>query len=69
MASKSLRDQNFLKQKLFSKKSKNMKEATRIYKPVQNEAHSNSLEFHIGASSISAWKRIYDLNISKFSAM
>jgi len=24
-----------------------MKEATFIYKPVQNEAHINSLEFHI----------------------
>jgi len=28
-----------------------MKEATFIYKPVQNEAHINSLEFHIGASN------------------
>jgi len=46
-----------------------MKEAKFIYKPVQNEAHSNSLEFHIGASNISAWKRIYNSKISKFSAM
>ena len=37
MAAKSLRDKKFLKQKLFSKKSKNTKEAKFIYKPVKNE--------------------------------
>jgi len=34
-----------------------MKEATFIYKPVQNEAHTNSLEFHIGASNRSTLKK------------
>jgi len=57
------------KQKLFSKNSKNMQEATFIYKPVQNGAHTNSLEFHIVASNRSAWKRIYDLKIYKSSEM
>ena len=40
-----------------------MKEATFIYKPVENEAHVNSLEIHIGASNRSTRKRIYYLKI------
>jgi len=66
MSAKSLRDYNFRKQKVFSKKSKNMKEAIFIYKNVQSEAHINSLGFHIGASNRSPLKRIYDLKIRKF---
>jgi len=46
-----------------------MKEATIIYKPVQNEAYTNSLEFHIGPSNRSAWKCTCDLKISKSSEM
>ena len=52
MAAKSLRDLKFLKQKVFSEKSKNAKEATFIYKPVQNEADVNPLEMNI-----SSWYR------------
>jgi len=44
-----------------------MKEATFIYyKPVQNEAHINSLDFNIGASKRSTWKQIYYLQIYTF---
>jgi len=39
----------FFGNKVFQKSKKNMKEATFIYKPVQNEAHINWLEFHIAA--------------------
>jgi len=48
MAAKSMRNKIFLKQKLFSKKSKNTKEAKFIYKPVKNEAYKNPLEMNIG---------------------
>jgi len=44
-----------------------MKKATfTIYNPVQNEAHINSLVFHIGAPNRSTWKRIYYLKIFRF---
>jgi len=44
-----------------------MKEGTFIIKHVQNEAHINSLEFHIGALNRSTWKQIYYLKICNFS--
>jgi len=46
-----------------------MKEATFIYNPVKNEAHINSLQFNIGDSNRSTWKRMYYLKISKFRKM
>jgi len=64
MAAKSLRDYNFRKQV-----KKNLKEATFIFKPVQNEANINSLEFHIGASNRITWKQKYYLTICKFQEM
>jgi len=46
-----------------------MKEATFRYKPVQTEAHINSLEFHIRASNRSTSEQKYYLKICKFPEM